>query len=70
MILDAVRLYRVYGRLDTLSLYLYYELLFLDMSDTSAQLINWTSTVEQDRHVLQIQSTLLLFLLLLSVSIT
>ena len=29
VLLDAVRLYRVYRRLDTLPLYLYYELLIL-----------------------------------------
>ena len=29
VLLDAVRLYRVYRRLDTLPLYIYYELLFV-----------------------------------------
>ena len=32
VLLDAVRLYRVYGRLDTLPLYIYYELLLVPNS--------------------------------------
>ena len=40
VLLDAVRLYRVYRRLDTLPLYLYYELLILSCGSSRSLAIS------------------------------
>ena len=47
VLLDAVRLYRVYRRLDTLPLYLYYELLVTSLlsSRITLQCLEYVSSI-------------------------
>ena len=51
VLLDAVRLYRVYRRLDTLSLYLYYELLIIFIVQLVSSIVSVINSSHCERIV-------------------